>query len=405
MSFDPEKVKSDFPILKQKVNGKPLVYLDNAATTQKPTQVIDRIREYYEFENSNVHRGVHKLSQVATEKYEQARKYIAGFINAKSEREIIFTKGTTDSINFLSTIFSDQIKEGDEILVSGMEHHSNLVPWQQLCIRKKASFKIIPVSEKGEIDMTQFPGLINNKTKIIALAHVSNVLGTINPIKEIVEIAHAKNIPVMVDGAQAIAHLKVDVQELGCDFYAFSGHKAYGPMGAGVLYGKEEWLDKLPPYQFGGEMVDTVSYQETIFNTLPFKFEAGTPNVAGALGIEAALRYIETHNIDAIQAYEDEILEYATHELKKIEGVRIIGEARQKTAVLSFVVDGVHPYDIGTILDQLGIAVRTGHHCAQPLIDSFGLTGTLRASLAMYNTKHDIDTFISGTKKAIDMLR
>lgn len=405
MSFNPEKIKSDFPILSQKVNGKPLVYLDNAATTQKPIQVINRISEYYEFENSNVHRGVHKLSQVATEKYEQARKYIAGFINAESEKEIIFTKGTTDSINFLATILSDQINEGDEILISGMEHHSNLVPWQQLCIRRKANLKIIPVTNRGELDLEIFSSLINQKTSLLAITHVSNVLGTINPVKELIEQAHSFGIPVLVDGAQAIAHLKVDVQELDADFYAFSGHKAYGPMGAGVLYGKEEWLNKLPPYQYGGEMVDNVSFSETTFNVLPYKYEAGTPNVAGALGIEAALRYIETNNIQDIQAFEDELLDYATYELKKINGVQIIGEATEKTAVLSFVVDGIHPFDIGTILDQMGVAIRTGHHCAQPLIDSFSLTGTLRASLAMYNTKQDIDTFISGTRKAIEMLR
>lgn len=405
MSFNPEKIKSDFPILSQKVNGKPLVYLDNAATTQKPLQVIDRIREYYEFENSNVHRGVHKLSQVATEKYEQARKYIAGFINAESEKEIIFTKGTTDSINFLATILSDRINEGDEILISGMEHHSNLVPWQQLCIRKKAKLKIIPVTDRGELDLEIFSSLINQKTSLLAITHVSNVLGTINPVKELIEQAHSFGVPVLIDGAQAIAHLKVDVQELDADFYAFSGHKAYGPMGAGILYGKEEWLNKLPPYQYGGEMVDSVSFAETTFNVLPYKYEAGTPNVAGALGIEAALRYIETNNIQEIQAFEDELLDYATCELKKVEGVRIIGETAEKTAVLSFVVDGIHPFDIGTILDQMGVAIRTGHHCAQPLIDSFGLTGTLRASLAMYNTKQDIDAFISGTRKAIKMLR
>lgn len=405
MSFNPEKIKSDFPILSQKVNGKPLVYLDNAATTQKPIQVINRISEYYEFENSNVHRGVHKLSQVATEKYEQARKYIAGFINAESEKEIIFTKGTTDSINFLATILSDQINEGDEILISGMEHHSNLVPWQQLCIRRKANLKIIPVTNRGELDLEIFSSLINQKTSLLAITHVSNVLGTINPVKELIEQAHSFGIPVLIDGAQAIAHLKVDVQELDADFYAFSGHKAYGPMGAGVLYGKEEWLNKLPPYQYGGEMVDNVSFSETTFNVLPYKYEAGTPNVAGALGIEAALRYIETNNIQDIQAFEDELLDYATYELKKINGVQIIGEATEKTAVLSFVVDGIHPFDIGTILDQMGVAIRTGHHCAQPLIDSFSLTGTLRASLAMYNTKQDIDTFISGTRKAIEMLR
>jgi len=405
MNFNIEIIRNDFPILKQKVNGKPLVYLDNAATTQKPVQVINRIKQYYEIENSNVHRGVHKLSQIATEKYEQARKYISGFINAKSVNEIIFTKGTTDSINMLTSTCADFVNEGDEILVSGMEHHSNLVPWQQLCKKKNANLKVIPVLENGEVDLVDLPSLITPKTKLLAIAHVSNVLGTINPIKEIVKLAHNKDVPVLVDGAQAVAHLPVDIQELDCDFYAFSGHKAYGPMGAGVLYGKEEWLNKLPPYQFGGEMVDNVSFEETVFNVLPYKYEAGTPNVAGALGIEAALKYIESNNIDAIQVYEDDLLEYATGELKKINGIRIVGEAKNKTAVLSCIVDGIHPYDIGTLLDQMGVAVRTGHHCAQPLIDSFGLPGTLRASLAMYNSKEDIDAFVSATQKAVNMLK
>ncbi len=405
MSFDVKSIRNQFPILNQKVNGKQLVYLDNAATTQKPIQVIDRIKQYYELENSNVHRGVHKLSQVATEKYEQARKYVSGFINANSEKEIIFTKGTTDSINFLSTIFTDLISKDDEILVSAMEHHSNLVPWQQLCKRKQAKFRIIPVLENGEIDMKSLHEMLNSKTKLLAIAHVSNVLGTINPVKEIIDLAHKQYIPVLVDGAQAIAHIPVDVQDLGCDFYAFSGHKAYGPMGIGVLFGKEELLNRLPPYQYGGEMVDTVSFEETIFNELPYKYEAGTPNVEGAVGFEAALRFIESKNIDAIQGYEDELLEYATEQLSRIVGVKIFGTAAHKTAVLSFNIEGLHPYDIGTLLDQMGVAVRTGHHCAQPLIDHFGLPGTLRASLAIYNTKEDIDIFVSATQKAVQMLK
>lgn len=405
MTFNVEKIRNEFPILRQKVNGKPLVYLDNAATTQKPNQVIDRIKQYYEFENSNVHRGVHKLSQIATEKYEQARNYVAGFVNAKSEKEIIFTKGTTDSINFLSTIFADLISKDDEILVSAMEHHSNLVPWQQLCNRKQAKFRIIPVFENGEIDIKTFQEMLNSRTKLVAVAHVSNVLGTINPVKEIVSLAHQASVPVVVDGAQAIAHMPVDVQDLGCDFYAFSGHKAYGPMGIGVLFGKEELLNRLPPYQYGGEMVDTVSFKETIFNELPYKYEAGTPNVEGAVGFEAALRFIESNNIDAIQVYEDELLEYATEQLRGIKGVKIFGTAAYKTAVLSFNIEGLHPYDVGTLLDQMGVAVRTGHHCAQPLIDRFGLPGTLRASLAIYNTKEDIDIFVSATQKAVQMLK
>lgn len=404
MSFDPDKIKADFPILKQKVNGKPIVYLDNAATTQKPIQVLNRIRNYYEFENSNVHRGVHYLSQLATEKYEASRRYIADFINAKSEREIIFTKGTTDAVNLLATVYSDLISKDDEILVSTMEHHSNLVPWQQLCKRKEARLKVIPINDAGEIEMDSLNSLINSKTKLIAVSHVSNVLGTINPIKKIVELAHNHSVPVFIDGAQAIAHLPVDVQDLGCDFYAFSAHKAYGPMGAGVLYGKEECLNKLPPYQYGGEMVEDVRFEETVFNTLPFKYEAGTPNVAGALGMEEALRYIEANSINEILTYEDELLAYATSELRKLNSVRIIGEAKNKTAVLSFFVKDVHPYDLGTLIDQMGVAVRTGHHCAQPLIDHYELPGTIRASLAMYNSRKDIDTFVQATVRAMKML-
>lgn len=405
MSFDVKKIRTDFPIFRQKVHGKPLVYLDNAATTQKPFQVIERIRQYYETENSNVHRGVHYLSQVATEKYERSRRFIADFINAENESEIIFTRGTTESINFLATVLYDQINKGDEIIISGMEHHSNLVPWQQLCQRKKAKLQVIRITEKGELDLNHFENLISNRTRLVAIAHVSNVLGTINPLKQIVEIAHSKNVPVLVDGAQAIAHIPVDVQELGCDFYAFSGHKAYGPMGIGVLFGKEKWLNTIPPYQFGGEMVESVSFKETTFNALPFKFEAGTPNVAGALGLEAALRYIQSNNINEIKIYEDDLLKYAQDELSEIDTLRIIGTATEKTSVISINVEGIHPYDLGTILDQFGIAVRTGHHCAQPLVEHFKLSGTLRASIGIYNERSDIDTFVTALKKAVAMLK
>jgi len=405
MNFDVEQIRKEFPILKQEINGKPLVYLDNAATTQKPVQVIDRIKRYYECENSNVHRGVHHLSQIATEKYEQARKYIADFIHAKSEKEIVFTKGTTDSINFLATVFNDLINENDEIIISAMEHHSNLVPWQQICNRKKAKLLVIPITESGELELNKFAEMISEKTRLVAVAHVSNVLGTINPIREIVDLAHRRNIPVVVDGAQAIAHISVDVQDIGCDFYAFSGHKAYGPMGAGMLYGKEEWLERILPYQFGGEMVESVSFAETVFNKFPFKFEAGTPNVAGALGMEAALKYIHEKNITEIRQYEDDLLEYAVSELSKINNLRFIGTAADKTAVISLVVDGIHPYDIGTILDQFGVAVRTGHHCAQPLVEHYKLSGTLRASIGIYNNRNDIDTFVTALKKAIQMLK
>lgn len=405
MNLDVENIRNQFPILKQKINGKPLVYLDNAATTQKPLQVIDRIKQYYESENSNVHRGVHKLSQIATEKFENARKYIAGFINANSEKEIIFTKGTTDSINFLSSIFADLVSKNDEILVSAMEHHSNLVPWQQLCKRKGAKLRVVPVLENGDIDLISLQEMLSIKTKLLAVTHVSNVLGTINPVKEIVRLAHQQHVPVLIDGAQAIAHLPVDVLDIGCDFYTFSGHKAYGPMGIGVLYGKEEWLNKLPPYQYGGEMVDSVSFEEAVFNKLPYKYEAGTPNVSGAIGFEAALRFIESNNISTIQTYEDELLAFATNQIMSLKGVKILGTSTNKTAVLSFNIDSIHPYDIGTLLDQMGVAVRTGYHCAQPLIDHFGLPGTLRASLAIYNTKEDIESFIKATDKAIQMLK
>lgn len=404
MSFDIDKIRKDFPILNQKVHGKQLVYFDNAATTQKPIQVIERISKYYQTENSNVHRGVHLLSQVATEEYENARKFIAGFINANSPNEVIFTRGTTESVNFLVTIIQDIINAGDEIVVTAMEHHSNLVPWQQLCKRKNALLKIIPVNGKGELDLEEIKKLVTPKTKIVAVAHISNVLGTINPVKEIAEIAHENGAFIFVDGAQATAHIDVDVKDLDCDFYAISAHKAYGPMGIGILYGKEMWLEKLPPYQFGGEMVDQVSFEETSFNDLPFKFEAGTPNVAGAIGMDEALKYIDSVGLNEIQKYEDELLEYATEKVLKIEGVKIIGTAKNKTAVLSLVVEGIHPYDLGMLLDQMGIAIRTGHHCAQPLIDLFKLPGTLRASFAIYNTKKEVDIFVDALKKSILML-
>jgi len=404
MSFDISNIRNDFPILEQKINGKPLVYFDNAATTQKPVQVLNRILNYYKTENSNVHRGVHKLSQIATEEFENARKYIARFINAESTNEIIFTRGTTESVNLLATIFQGLVNEGDQIVVTGMEHHSNLVPWQQLCKQKKADLNIIPVKENGELDLHGITELITAQTKMVALAHISNVLGTINPVKEIADVAHQNGALVFVDGAQATAHTPIDVQALDCDFYALSAHKAYGPMGVGILYGKQKWLQKLPPYQFGGEMVDQVSFSETTYNSLPFKFEAGTPNVAGVLGMAEALKYIETIGIARIQEYEDDLLDYATKKILEIEGVRVVGTAKHKTAVLSFVVEGVHPYDLGTLLDQMGIAIRTGYHCAQPLVESMGLTGTLRASFALYNTVEEVDVFVESLKKSINML-
>ena len=400
-----EEIRNDFPILGRKVNGKPLVYFDNGATTQKPVQVIERIVDYYQNDNSNVHRGVHYLSQVATEEFENARNYIAEFINATSRDEIIFTKGTTDSVNLLATSMEALISEGDEVMVTVLEHHSNFVPWQQLCLRKNAVLKVIPVDDFGNIDMEFLLSKISEKTKIVAVAHISNVLGTILPVKEITKIAHKFGATVAIDGAQAIAHRPVDVQHIDCDFYSFSAHKAYGPMGIGVLYGKKSWLEKMQPYQFGGEMISTVTIEKTDFNTLPYKFEAGTPNVAGVLGMETALKYIRDIGFDQIVKHESELLEYATKELKKIEGLRIVGESNEKTAVISFIVEGIHPYDIGTIMDQLGIAVRTGNHCAQPLIDDLKIPGTVRMSFGIYNTIDEVKSAIIALDKAVKMLK
>lgn len=405
MSFDINKVRNDFPILSKEIEGKPLIYFDNGATTQKPYQVLDRISDYYRSENSNVHRGNHYLSNEATEAFENTRKYIADFINANCSKEIIFTKGTTESINLVASSFEGQLTSGDEIIITEMEHHSNIVPWQQLCIKKECELRIAKVDQYGILDIDDFAELINRKTKLVAVTHISNVLGTINPVKEIVQIAHNNDIPVLIDGAQAIAHLAVDVKDIDCDFYAFSAHKAYGPMGTGVLYGKEEWLNRLSPYQYGGEMIESVSFTVTTFNELPYKFEAGTPNVAGVLGMESALRYISELGIKNIQTHEDKLLEYATNQISEIDGLRIIGNADIKTSVLSLNVEGVHPYDLGTLLDQVGIAVRTGNHCAQPLMDKYLLPGTLRASLGVYNSVEEIDTFVSYLKKVIQMLR
>ncbi len=403
--MDINQIRKDFPILDQKVNGNPLVYFDNAATTQKPLTVIQRISDYYLRENSNVHRGVHHLSQVATEAYENARKYVADFINAKESKEIIFTRGTTESINLLATVFVPWIHAGDEIVVSGMEHHSNMVPWQQLCEKNKARLKVLPVALNGTLDLDFLEKLLTPKVKLLAVTHLSNVLGTVNPVKEIIRIAHKKGVPVLLDGAQGIAHTKVDVQDLDVDFYAFSGHKVYAPMGIGVLYGRSAWLQKLPPYQFGGEMIDDVSFEKTTFSKLPYKYEAGTPNVAGALGMEAALRYVNETGWEDILKHEDALLRYATEKLENIAGMRIIGQAKDKAAVISFLIHGIHPFDLGTLLDQMGIAVRTGHHCAQPLMDFYCIPGTVRASFGLYNTKEEIDIFAEAIEKAVSMLR
>ncbi|GMT45298.1 MAG: cysteine desulfurase [bacterium] len=403
--MDINKIRKDFPILNQKVNGNPLVYLDNAATTQKPLAVIQRISDYYLKENSNVHRGVHHLSQVATEAYENARRFVADFIHAEESKEIIFTRGTTESINLLATVFIPFLQAGDEIVVSGMEHHSNMVPWQQLCEKNKARLKVLPVAPIGTLNLDALKELLTPQVKLLAVTHLSNVLGTVNPVKEIVRIAHEKGVPVLLDGAQGIAHTQVDVQDLGVDFYAFSGHKIYAPMGIGVLYGRSAWLRRLPPYQFGGEMIDQVSFEKTTFNELPYKYEAGTPNVAGALGLEAALRYVNETGLENILKHEDALLHYATKKLENIDGMRIIGQAKDKAAVISFLIHGVHPFDLGTLLDQMGIAVRTGHHCAQPLMDFYCIPGTVRASFGLYNTKEEIDIFAEAVEKAVSMLR
>lgn len=404
-NFDIQKIRADFPLLKREVNGKPLVYLDNGATTQKPKVVIDAITNYYSDMNSNVHRGVHYLSQISTDAFELTRRKVQEFINAKEDFEIIITKGTTDSINLVASCYGKAfIHEGDEIIISAMEHHSNIVPWQMLCEEKGAVLRVIPMNEKGELNMEDYKNLLSDKTKLVSVTYVSNSLGTINPIKEIIELAHAKNVPVFVDAAQAIQHIAIDVQELDVDFLAFSGHKMYAPTGVGVLYGKKDLLNAMPPYQGGGDMIKDVTFEKTTYNELPFKFEAGTPNIEAGICLAAAIDYINELGIDNIKAYEDDLLAYATAKIKDISGVRIIGEAAKKSSVLSFVVDGVHPYDIGVILDKLGIAVRTGHHCAQPVMDQFQIPGTVRASLALYNTKEDVDNFIAGLTRALNML-
>lgn len=404
MSYDINAIRKDFPILQRQVYKRPLVYLDNAATTQKPESVVNSIVNYYHHENSNIHRGVHYLSQVATEAYENARSRIQKFINATHRHEIIFTRGTTEAINLVAYSFGKQfIKAGDVIVLSRLEHHSNIVPWQILCEDRGATIKVIPINEAGEIDQDAYESLLDEHVRIVSIAHVSNALGTVNPVKEMIQKAHAHGIPVMIDGAQAIAHSTVDVQDMDADFYCFSGHKMYGPMGIGVLYGKEKWLEAMPPYQGGGEMIDTVTFEKTVYNELPFKFEAGTPNVCDTLGLIAAMDYMEVIGMDAIAAYEHELLSYATERVSAINGIRLIGTARDKAGVLSFLPDGIHPYDMGTILDKLGIAVRTGNHCAQPLMDSLGIAGTIRASFALYNTKQEIDTLADAIVRVKEM--
>lgn len=405
MSINIEKLRQEFPILQQMVNNRPLVYLDNAATTQKPKVVVERLIRYYETENSNIHRGAHFLSSQATDAYEQARKTIQRFINARHHHEVIFTRGTTEAINLVASSFCKKfVKQGDEILISAMEHHANIVPWQMACEELGAVLKVIPMNEAGELDMHAFQQLLGNKTRLVAVTHISNALGTINPVKEIIDMAHARDIPVLVDGAQATPHMAIDVQALDCDFYCFSGHKMYGPMGVGVLYGKEKWLNDMPPYQGGGEMISEVRFDKTTYNELPFKFEAGTPNVADVLGLEAAIDFISGLGHEAIAAHENDLLHYATERLQELDKIRFVGTAKQKTGVVSFLFTDIHPYDTGTILDKLGIAVRTGHHCAQPVMDFFQIPGTVRASFALYNTLQDIDRLVAGLQKVRDML-
>ena len=402
--LDIHKIRTDFPILTQKVNGKPLVYFDNGATSQKPQVVIDAISNYYKEINANIHRGVHTLSQLATDAYEASRYKIQNHINAKFSHEVIFTSGTTHGINLVANGFASILKLGDEVLVSAMEHHSNIVPWQMLCEKTGAILKVIPMNDKGELILSEFDKLLSEKTKIVTVNHISNALGTINPIKYIINKAHEVGAVVFIDGAQAVSHLKPNVQELNCDFYAFSGHKMFGPTGTGILYGKEEWLNTLPPYQGGGEMIKEVTFEKTTYAELPHKFEAGTPNIADGIALGTAVDYINSIGIENIQEQEKELLEYGTKRLLEIEGLKIFGTAEAKTSVISFNIEGIHPYDIGTIIDKLGIAVRTGHHCAQPVMNFFQIPGTIRASFAFYNTKEEIDSMVEAVKKAKLML-
>lgn len=402
--FPISKIRKDFPILSRQVNGKPLVYLDNAATSQTPQQVIDVIIDYYSNYNANIHRGVHALSQEATDAYEQARQKIQRHFNAKSHREIIFTSGTTHSINLVANGFASLLNKGDEVVVSAMEHHSNIVPWQMLCDKTGSILRVIPMNQEGELVMSEYEELLTDKSKLVFVNHVSNALGTINPIEDIINKAHKVGAAVLIDGAQAAPHIVADVQALDVDFYVTSAHKMCGPTGIGMLYGKEEWLNKLPPYQGGGEMIAEVTFDKTTYADLPFKFEAGTPNICGAIAFGAAVDYLTAIGFDSIATYEHELLEYATNQLNQIEGLKIYGTSKNKVAVISFNLNGIHPYDVGTLLDKMGIAVRTGHHCTQPIMDYYKIPGTVRASFAFYNTKEEVDTFVAAVKKAKMML-
>jgi cysteine desulfurase/selenocysteine lyase len=400
IDFPVEEIRRDFPILSTSVHGKPLVYLDNAASTQKPNLVIDTIKRFYRTENSNVHRGVHYLSEVATKKYEEARLTVRKFLNAESEREIIFVRGATEAINLVAATFGRQnVHAGDEVLITGLEHHSNIVPWQMLCEEKGAKLRVAPINDQGEVVLEEFARLLSGKTKIAAISHISNALGTINPVKQMIEMAHQQGVPVLVDGAQAVQHMRVDVRDLDADFYAFSSHKIFGPTGLGILYGKTHLLESMPPYQGGGDMIKSVTFEKTIFNDIPHKYEAGTPHIAGAIGLAAAIDYMNLFDWNVVQQYEQTLLRSAHERLTAIQGLRIIGTAKEKAGVVSFVLDGIHPHDIGTILDQEGIAIRTGHHCAQPVMQKYGIPATARASFAFYNTMEEIEILASGIQK------
>ncbi len=403
--FDVEAVRKDFPILQRQMNGQPLCFLDTAASSQKPLQVLNAMDQYYRQHHANVHRGVYQLSQEATDMFEAARKAVKQFIGAGAEHEIIFTRGTTESINLVASSFGRAfLKKGDEVLITWMEHHSNIVPWQLICEQTGATLKVAPINDNGEVDLEAFEALLRGPVKILALTQVSNTLGTINPVREMVAMAHERGIPVLVDGAQAVPHAPINVTELDADFYAFSGHKMYGPTGIGILYGKSEWLENMPPYHGGGEMISRVTFEKTTYNELPFKFEAGTPDIAGTVGLHAAIEYLEASGLHNIAKHENELLSYGTELLREIPGLTIIGTAAHKAGVMSFVVEGTHPYDLGTLLDQMGIAVRTGHHCTEPLMDRFGIPGTVRASLGMYNTKEELDRLANGIKRALKLL-
>lgn len=405
-AFDIQKVRQDFPLLEDEMNGKPLVFLDSAASSQKPSTVIDKLNDYYRHGHANVHRGVYQLSQEATTAFEEARALVREFINAPSSKEVIFVRGCTEGINLVASSYGRKfLNPGDAVLITAMEHHSNIVPWQMICEERGAELRVAPVNDEGELMLEELYALLDETVKMVSLSHVSNTLGTINPVKDIIKHAHQLGIPVMVDGAQAIPHSQVDVQALDADFYTFSGHKMFGPTGIGVLYGKEKWLEHMPPYHGGGEMIKTVTFEKTTYNELPHKFEAGTPDISGVIGLGEAVRYINTVGYDNISRHEHELLVYATEQLSQIEGLRIIGTAKEKASVISFLVDDIHPYDLGAILDKLGIAVRTGHHCTQPLMDRYGIPGTVRASFAFYNNREDIDRLVQGVNRAVKMLK